>query len=278
MRECQGRDHADRRVHVLLCLRRVRLPIEADTWRLLRVLLLWHREVPADSGRSRVHLTGETMADRRETTADTVELRPQLVQTIEHLTARWASADTPVLKHVFALLAEGRPVSPDRLAEASGMTTDLAAKAIGSGRVTLDGNGDIVELFGVTLTETPHRVHADGAALYSCCALVAHVVPRLLGRPVEIHSKDPITGDHVELEIAPNGLRNFQPNTAIASMIVTDERTIHEDAPVHFCRHVRHFVSRKDADEFVTDNRGRYVLTIRELDAAAWGVYSAIWS
>jgi hypothetical protein len=86
------------------------------------------------------------------------------------------------------------------------------------------------------------------------------------------------SGDQVELEIATNGLRGFQPHTALASMIVTDERTIHEDAPVHFCRHVHHFVSRKNADEFVAGGRGRYVLTILELDAAAWGVYSAIWS
>jgi hypothetical protein len=61
-------------------------------------------------------------------------------------------------------------------------------------------------------------------------------------------------------------------------MIVTDERTIHEDAPAHFCRHVHHLVSRKSVEEFVADNPSRYVLTIRELDAAARGVYSAIWS
>lgn len=85
------------------------------------------------------------MVHGREIAADAVELRPELVQTIEHLVARWARAETPVLKHVFPLLAEGRPVSLDRLTEPAGTTTDLAEQAIRFGRVELDGNGDIVE-------------------------------------------------------------------------------------------------------------------------------------
>ena len=131
------------------------------------------------------------MTDTHETAADAVELPPQLVQTIEHLTTRWARADTAALKHVFPLLGEGRPVSLDRLAESSGMSTELAAQAVASGRVTLDGNGDIIELFGVTLTSTPRHVRADGLSLFSCCALVAHVVPRLLGRTVRVRAVGP---------------------------------------------------------------------------------------
>ena len=218
------------------------------------------------------------MTNARETAADEVELPSQLVQTIEHLTARWARADTATLKHVFPLLGEGRPVSLDRLAESSGTTSELAAQAVASGRVTLDGNGDIIELFGVTLSSTPRHIRADVLSLFSCCALVAHVVPRLLGRTVRVRSQDPITGDHVELEVAPDGLRQFQPDTSMASMIATDERTIYQDTPVHFCQHVNHFVSRKSADQFVADRPGRYVLTIRDIDIAAQHVYSSIWS
>ena len=79
------------------------------------------------------------MTDAHEPATDAGELPPQLVRTIEHLTARWARADTAILKHVFPLLGEGRPVSLDRLAKSSGTTTDIAAQAVASGRVTLDG-------------------------------------------------------------------------------------------------------------------------------------------
>jgi len=218
------------------------------------------------------------MAKVRETAPVTGVVRSELVQTIEHLRTRWARADTPVLKHAFPLLAEGRPVAFVRLAQAAGTTIELAAQAVASARVTLDGNGDIVELFGITLTMTPHHIQLERAVLYSCCALVAHVVPRLMGRTVAVNSWDPVTGDRVDLEIGPKGLRAFQPDTAMASMIVTNEQTVHEDAPLHFCQHVHHFVSRKSADEFAAGKPGRYVLTIGELDTAARGVYSAIWS
>lgn len=218
------------------------------------------------------------MIDEHGTATDAGELPPQLVQTIEHLTARWARADTAILKHVFPLLGEGQPVSLNRLAESSGTTTDIAAQAVTSGRITLDDNGDIIELFGVTLTSTGRHIHAKGVSLYSCCALVAHVVPRLLDRTVSVRSQDPVTGEQVELEIAPNGVRRFQPNTAVASMIVTDDRTIQEDAPVHFCQHVHHCASRESAVQFVANVPGRYVLTIRNIDIVAQHVCSAIWS
>jgi len=207
-----------------------------------------------------------------------VGLRPELVKTIEHLAARWASADTPLLRHAFPLLAEGRAVSSARLAEAAGTTTALATRAIASGRVALDGGGDIFELFGITLETTRHRLHLDAADLFSCCALVAHAAPCLIGQAIDVCSRDPVTGDRIQLDVAPDRLRGFSPDNAVASMIVTDERTILRDAPLHFCQHVHHFVSRESADEFVAGNAGRYIITIPELNAVARGVYSAIWS
>ena len=204
-------------------------------------------------------------------------LRPELIQTLEHLTARWARADTPLLRHAFPQMAEG-PVSVPRLAEVAGTTADATGRALDSGRIELDRNGDIVEVFGVTLGKTLHRIGLEHTVLYSCCALVAHVVPRLLNRSIEVHSEDPVTSERVQLQIAPEGLRGVHPDTAMASMVVTDERTIHEDAPVYFCQHVHHFGSRKTAEEFIAGDAGRYIVTIAELDAVARRVHSAIWS
>ena len=99
-----------------------------------------------------------------------------------------------------------------------------------------------------------------------------------MGRTVSVRSQDPDTGENVELEVAPTGLRRFQPSTAVASMIVTDERTIQEDAPVHFCQHLHHCASRESAVQFVADVPGRYVLSIHNIDIAAQHVYSSIWS
>jgi hypothetical protein len=218
------------------------------------------------------------MADLQKEALTACALRPELVRTIEHLAARWARADTRILKHAFPLLAEGRPLSVNRLAQVARTTPESVRQAVDAGRVDLDHNGDIVGLFGVKLSRTRHRIQLEETVLFTCCALVAHVLPCLLGLRVEIRSEDPVTGDCVRLVVAPDGLRTVEPDSAVASMIVTDENAIQEDAPPHFCEHVQHFGSDKTGKVFAAGNSSRYVVTLAELDATARGVYLAIWS
>ena len=76
------------------------------------------------------------------------ELRPELVRTVGHIAARWPRADTEILKYAFPLLAEGRPVSVSRLAQAAGTSAEAVEQTVVAGRVELDDNGDIGEVFG----------------------------------------------------------------------------------------------------------------------------------
>ena len=205
------------------------------------------------------------------------ELRPELLRTIEHLAGRWVRADTQVLKHAFPLLAEGRPVPVNRLGQAASATSVSVNRALDASRVARDDNGDIVEVFGVTLRPTLHRVELGQTALFTCCALVAHVLPRLFGRQLAVRSEDPVTGDIVRFAITPAGVSQVEPETAVASMIATDKSDVQENAPLHFCRHVHHFRSSKTANTFAAGNASRYVVTLSELDAAAQRVYSVVW-
>jgi len=205
------------------------------------------------------------------------ELGPELVRTIEHLAARWDRADRHILKYLFSLLAEGRPVSVNRLVEASGATSESVELALAGGRVEVDDNNQITQLYGVTLSQTLHRVETEHTILFTCCSLVSHVVPRVLARQGRVTSIDPVTGDPVRLLIAPEGLVSVEPKSAVASMIVTDEIDLEEDAPLSFCDHVHHFTTRSAATEFIERNPGRYEISLSELDAAARMLYSAVW-
>ena len=208
----------------------------------------------------------------------TSELRPELVRTVGHIAARWPRADTHILKHAFPLLAQGRPVSVNRLAQAAGTSPVSVKRTVDPGRVELDENGNIGEVFGVTLKPTLHRIELKQTALFTCCAVVAHVLPRLLGRQIEVVSEDPVTGYCVRLTIAPEGVRSVEPDTAVASMILTDKNDLQQDAPLHLCNHVHHFRSSNAANAFAAGNTRRYVLALSELDAAAQRVYSTVWS
>jgi hypothetical protein len=150
-------------------------------------------------------------------------------------------------------------------------------RALESGRVGLDPDDQIEELFGVRLEPTLHRVELESEQLFACCALVAHVVPRLLGRTVRVISTDPINQAVCRIRIGSDGLEAVEPETVVATMIVTDAVTIHEDAPLHFCDHVHHFASDETAAAFVAGNGKRYTITLDELDAAAEALYAAIW-
>jgi alkylmercury lyase len=169
-------------------------------------------------------------------------------------------------------------VTVDRLVEASGASPSSVRQALDPGRVELDDDGRIVEIFGVTLGAAPHRIELEQSVLFTCCALVSHVLPRLLGREIRVRSEDPVTGDSIRLLITTDGLRAVQPDGAVASMIITDETDLRKDAPLYFCNHVRHFTSRTTATGFIADNPKRYVIDLAELDAAAQRLYSAVWS
>ena len=205
------------------------------------------------------------------------ELGPGLATTIEHLAARWVRADRQILRHLFPLLAEGHPVPVNRLVQASGATSESVERALAGGRVEVDDDGDIIQLYGVTLSQTLHRIESEHTVLFACCALVSHVVPRLLTRRMRVTSTDPVTGDSVRLLIAPGGLLSVEPESAMASMIVTDEIDLEEDAPLYFCDHVHHFTTRSAAAEFIERNPNRYEISLSELDAAAERLYSAVW-
>jgi hypothetical protein len=104
------------------------------------------------------------------------------------------------------------------------------------------------------------------------------VLPRLLEKELHIESKDPVTGNCIRLSIDPHGLRAIEPESAVASMIATNEIDLQENAALHFCNHVRHLTSGTTAAGFVEGNPGRYIVALPEFDSAAESLYSALWS
>lgn len=201
----------------------------------------------------------------------------EISDTIEHLAQRWEQADKHILRRVFPLIAQGRPVSVDAVAKAVGTGISDVQQELLLGRAGRDGLGRVTELFGLTLSPTLHRVEVDQIALYSCCALVSHVVPKLLGRTVKVESVDPVGRKIVRLTITPNGVLSVEPSEAVGTLIVTDESGVKEDASSNFCSHVHHFVSTDSAMRFVDGNRKRYILGIEDFHEAGNRLYLKIW-
>ena len=104
--------------------------------------------------------------------------------TLERLATRWRSAG-PLLPG-FALLARGRPVTVEEIAEAAGIDRGEVERSVDAARCERDPQGRLIDLYGLTLTPTIHRLAIDGKVLFSCCALWAHVIPKLVDGTVEV--------------------------------------------------------------------------------------------
>lgn len=198
------------------------------------------------------------------------------VPTLERLAARWASAG-PLLS-AFSLLAQGRPVSVEEIASAAGADPGAVEGAVDLARCKRDAKGRLIDLYGLTLTPTLHRLTIDGKVLFSCCALWAQVIPKLVERSVQVDSVDPMRREPVSLAISPARIESVDPPGATATLAVASQDAIDRDVCEAWCCQVAHFVSRESAEEFAAGRSTCHVVELAEFRQATERFHQAIWT
>lgn len=196
--------------------------------------------------------------------------------TLELLAVRWGSAG-PLLPG-FPLLAKGRPVSVEEIAKAAATEAEEVERAVDAARCERDPQGRLIDLYGMTLTPTVHRLEIDRKVLFSCCALWAHVIPKLVDATVRVESIDPVRRELVRLSISPSGIESTDPPGASATLAVATQGAIDADVCRAFCCQVRHFVSRESAEEFAAARPACHAVELSELQEAAEQLHQSIWN
>jgi alkylmercury lyase len=130
----------------------------------------------------------------------------------------------------------------------------------------------------MTLVPTLHRIEVDSKIVYSCCALWAHVIPKLIGEKVEVESVDPVRRELVRLSISPQRIEAVEPTGAAATMVVSRQDEVSDEVCASFCCQVRHFISRESAEEFAEGSFARKALELTQLQDEADRFYEALWS
>ena len=181
------------------------------------------------------------------------------------------------------LLAEGRPVSVEQLAERSDLSADQIESIVKKYKECggeFDDQGNLVGA-ALTLNPTAHRFLTNSKELYAWCALDALFLPNLLGRTAEVASTCPVTGQIIQLSINPEGVVNHSPAGLVLSITIPgvscetgccchgNKTGPRSDA----CSQMHFFSSRAAADEWLRDRPGVAVLKIAE----AWQLAKAIW-
>ncbi len=203
--------------------------------------------------------------------------RLQLFQpTIELLAVRWGSAG-PLLPG-FALLAQGKPLPLEEIAKANGTEVDRVERAVSVARCERDPQGRLIDLYGMTLAPSLHRLEIRDKILFSCCALWAHVIPKLVDATVQVESVDPLRRELVRLSVSPAGVESVDHPGAAATLAVATQEAIDDDVCRAFCCQVRHFVSRESAEEFAAGRPTCHAVELSELQRAAEQLHQAIWS
>jgi len=205
-------------------------------------------------------------------------LDSRIERSLKPVVARWDDQDKDLLFPLFQLIASGEPLEEAKLAEGLDRRTDAISAALGTSLAEIDSSGRVSELFGITREPTLHRIEVGGVTLYSCCALVAHMVPAIMHQAVTVESTDPINGDKITLAISANSeLQQLEPLTACGSMVDCAVEEIIASPRTKFCCHVRHFATSESATEFSSKNSARYVMTIEDFQDAAQWLYRRIW-
>ena len=172
------------------------------------------------------------------------------------------------------LLAEGLPLSAEKLAVQSGLPLEEIEAAFDkfeSEGGEFDDDGNLVGA-ALTLNSTPHRFRVNGKQLFTWCSLDAIFLPGLLEQTAEVESTCPVTGEPIRLTIAPDGIVAANPEQAVLSITIPgvscasgDSCAPNKTGPKSdACSQMHFFSSREAAEIWLIDHPGVVIFSLDE--------------
>lgn len=193
-------------------------------------------------------------------------MTPDIAQLASRLSDSLGNTNNPSSKPwlfgpLLELLAQGRPVTADQLARATGRTTEEVRDALVAMPDTeYDEQGRILGS-GLTLRPTPHHFEIDERLLYTWCALDTLIFPAILGRTAHVTSPCHGTGRPVHLTIGTDGITRVEPATAVVSIVTPDAPASIRAA---FCNHVHFFATRAAAEPWLAENPSATIVPVAD--------------
>ncbi len=166
-----------------------------------------------------------------------------------------------MFRHLILLLAEGQPVTPERIATVLKRSPEeIKATLRKLPSIELDEHGNVVGA-GLTLRPTPHRFTINDRTMFTWCALDALMFPGLLGQTVQVESPCVATGAPVRVKVAPDGVEQVEPLGAVVSLVAPD---VSADIRRSFCDYVNFFSSNEAASQWLREHPSATTLPVKE--------------
>src|SRR5215212_1596248 len=166
-----------------------------------------------------------------------------------------------IIPPTLALLARGKPASPEEIAAASNKSPEEVRAALErSPSAEWDEQGRVVGL-GLTLQLTPHRLELEGRTLFAWCALDALLFPILLERPASIESPCRGTGELVHIEVTSAGIEVVEPPSAVVSIVAARDLTNFRRVS---CNNAHFFSSSEAASRWLEKHPEATILSVED--------------
>jgi alkylmercury lyase len=189
----------------------------------------------------------------------------EISATVVNLFPKLNKQEQIVSVQLYRLLAGGQPVSRERLAE----TLHIPIEAINTildqwWGIYYDEHSNIIGYWGLALPKMPHRFDLDGRTIYTWCAWDTLFIPQILQKTARIQSTCPVTREKIRLIVAPYGVKQIQPASAVMSFVTPEFAKIRENVVANFCHYVYFFSSTQAASAWTSENPGTFILSIEE--------------
>lgn len=174
--------------------------------------------------------------------------------------------------------SSGRPTSSEireRAAQLQVEVENALATLAREDLVHRGSDGEITVAYPFSGPPTAHRVRfPDGHDAYAMCAIDALGIAPMLGEPIEIASRDPLTGEQITVELEPDGHGSWESESAV----VVSGRIGSGDSCGACCPVLNFFSSATNAERWLTahpDVQGS-VISLPEAIAAGRTVFGDI--
>ena len=172
----------------------------------------------------------------------------------------FSPAQSRVLIATWRAVAEGAPVTPERIAGIaadSGMSAEEATEFL-TWMSEKDEAGNILGTMGLTQTDwSPAKFTVDGHELHAWCALDTFFLPLMLNKTADIEVPA-ASGEPIRLRIGPERVGSVEPAGAVMTTVVpttseTEEVELVEGIWNACCHYSLYFRSREEAEAFAAE-------------------------
>ena len=217
-------------------------------------------------------MTHRTVEEKKENLDKFYNLLADCLQSLPHDSAA-------LILPAMVLLGEGNPLTPDRLAEAQGISEEEGREFFSllkeQGFGEFDKQGRLVGLGGLSVTPTRHRLQVGNRTLYGWCALDTLYLPAYLKQSAEVVSQCPVSKQAIRLSVTPVGVAKADPPDVFLSLVgpgfgleegCCSDKTSFVGTGGSLCGHIHFLASREAAETWLVRNPRVQILSLKEAD------------